>query len=180
MFRPNVVTARYNMVFNLLRQTMTQNPNTGQIMRQWTVFRYDVPCIARGVTGGGIRVVGSTERYEGGVYTNIEWVKMQTHTIISKRDRIVDIKERDEPRSNWLEVDSNGDLVPVVFEVLGGTPIQDPFGRLVEYDVLLTRAEAFDNVDEMRQWVNRVYSDTDVVPADDPGTSDDEDDYDWQ
>lgn len=136
----NSINARYNMTAELWTQTTSQN-RAGEIERAWT-FKREFPCIARGVTGGGIRVVGSTERWVEGDYSDIEWVKLQTSTSIDKRDRVYNIKTRGEDVSSWSTYDPETETFkPKMFEVLGATPIQDPFGRQVEFDVLLTGAE---------------------------------------
>jgi hypothetical protein len=145
----NVVTARYNMVFHLYLGKAEQNEDTGQVIRWWEIAKdkkgnpREISCIARGVTGGGIRVVGSTERWGGGEYSDVEWVKLWTREMVTKRDRIGNIRSKGRKVSDWRQ--GQGELDFIVFDVLGGTPIQDPFGRLVEYDVLLTRSEEIDS-----------------------------------
>lgn len=69
----------------------SQDPLTGQIISQWKPFDKPtqtpetpwpdgvdlgtIPCIARGIVDGGIRVAGTTERF-GDTYENIDYVKM--------------------------------------------------------------------------------------------------------
>lgn len=125
--------ARYNMRMDVLEQTKTQT-ESGAIKRTWQVREADVPCIARGISGGGIRVVGSTERW-GDRHEDVEIVKIQTAYNISKRDRIRNIRDS---RGNIAWEDEG---VDVVFDVLGSMPVLDPFGRIVEYDLMVTRAE---------------------------------------
>jgi hypothetical protein len=119
------------MMAEVYDQTAVQSAS-GAIERSWnytspikTIF-----CQASGIVDGGIRVVGSTERWEE-KYQNVEWVHIATDAQITKRQRIGNI------------MNSQGELLfeGVIFEVLGITPILNPFGALVEYDVLAQRAE---------------------------------------
>lgn len=130
-----LIGARYNMTAEVYDQTQVQGPS-GQIKRVWD---YENPiatirCIARGIAGGGIRVVGSTERW-GDLYDDVEYVMMQTDFNLSKRHRIGMIRASD-GQIAWEDGDE-----AMIFDVLGAKPVIDPFGRLVEYDILLTKVE---------------------------------------
>lgn len=128
-----LLSARFNMKMDVLKQEKYQT-ESGEISRHWVAKDEEVPCIARGISGGGIRVVGSTERW-GDRHEDVEYVKIQTNYNVSKRDRIQNIRT------------SNGSLawedegVGMVFDVVGSTPVLGPFGELIEYDVLVTKAE---------------------------------------
>lgn len=121
------------MSMDVLAQDNFQS-ESGEIQRTWLPKDVGVKCLARGISGGGIRVVGSTERW-GDRYDDVEYVKIQTNYNVSKRDRVTNIKT------------SNGQLawedegVPIIFDVVGSTPVVGAFGELLEYDVLVTRAE---------------------------------------
>ena len=142
-----------------------QDALTGEIVRVWapvndvfpgpdgqpgggddiTVSR-SIPCIARGIVDGGIRVAGTTERF-GDSYENIDFVKMwvPASVRISKRDRVTNIRD---PRGHimWKDeefVDPTDPLdIPkaTVFDVNGVTPLFNAFNQLTEQFVLLQRA----------------------------------------
>lgn len=139
-----------------------QDPLTGEIVRVWkpydnpatptinedTLNIGTIPCVARGIVDGGIRVAGTTERF-GDTYENIDYVKMwvPASVKISKRDRVTNIKD---PRGHiiWLDeefVDPRTSEVPVatVFNVNGVTPLLNAFNRHTENFVLLERASAY-------------------------------------
>jgi len=128
-----IASARFNMKMDVLSQEKFQS-ESGEIQRKWVAKDADIPCMARGISGGGIRVVGSIERW-GDTHEDVEYVKIQTGYNLSKRDRLTNIRA------------ANGDLawednnVATVFDVIGSTPVLGPFGELIEYDVLATRAE---------------------------------------
>lgn len=128
-----LISARFNMKMDVLSQQKVQ-AESGEIIRTWLPKEQDVSCIARGIAGGGIRVVGSTERW-GPTQEDVEYVKIQTTYNMTKRDRVTNIRGS----NGTLAWEDDG--VPIVFEVLGSSPVVNPFGQIVEYDILVTRAE---------------------------------------
>lgn len=151
----------------------SQDPLTGEIVRVWVPYPNppddpdspapdpefrEIPCIARGIVDGGIRVAGTTERF-GDTYENIDFVKMWVppHVRVSKRDRLTNIKDvngrirwRDEEfepvnPDNPIDLDDpltyNSFLKATVFNVNGVTPLFNAFNRMTEQFVLLERAE---------------------------------------
>lgn len=131
-----------------------QDPLTGQIIKVWEPFPdlpstpdvdesityRNVPCVARGIVDGGIRVAGTTERFSD-TYQNIDFVKMWVPAGIkvSKRDRVTNIRD---PKGNivWRDEeysDPNDVARASVFNVNGVTPLFDAFNRHIESFVLL-------------------------------------------
>lgn len=147
----------------------SQDPLTGEIVKVWEphVDSYnnyedyfmppgprsvstvsvnkDIPCIARGIVDGGIRVAGTTERF-GENYENIDYVKLwiPANVIVTKRDRITNIRDRT-GRVRWLDeefydpTDPDSSLRATVFNVNGVTPLFDAFNNVVEWFVLCER-----------------------------------------
>lgn len=133
-----------------------QDPITGEILNRWiptstgetdnpdtpgdeSLTTVTIPCLARGIVDGGIRVAGTTERF-GDMYENIDFVKLWTpaHVRVTKRDRITNIRWKKGGEVIWL--DEEGDSAPTIFNVNGVTPLFDAFNRHVENFVLLERA----------------------------------------
>lgn len=165
-----LTSARFNMTATVLTQgeivadevnedgTVTaghweskQDPETGEIIRIWVVEDTDpitpgtqekrVKCIVRGILDGGIRVAGTTERYTPqGILESVDYVKMQfpASVKITKRDRVTNVANR-HGIIIWREEEFNN--APTIFDVLGVTPITDPFGNLIEWTALLHRSE---------------------------------------
>lgn len=137
-----------------------QDPLTHEIIRVW-VPATDVPdnpatpedeslgtipCIARGIVDGGIRVAGTTERW-GELYQSVDYVRMvfPKGYALTDRDRVTNIRDK-YGNIIWLdeEVDVPGQTYrATVFDVLGVTPIPDPFGRHIENVAMLQKAEAY-------------------------------------
>lgn len=163
-----LTSARFNMWADILHQgsegaefevtdtagewVLQQDPESFEIVRKWqpnpsapgadpdtpelTSFR----CLARGIIDGGIRVAGTTERFSE-IYENVDYVRMWLpgNIRISRRDRITNIRD---VRGNiiWVE-EEEPSSPPTIFNVVGVTPIVDPFGRLIEYQTLLERVQ---------------------------------------
>ena len=137
----------------------SQDPLTGDIIRIWvpdvltpddpstpttdeTVYDF-TPCLVRGIIEGGVRAAGTTEEWAD-IYTSVELVRMwfPANKIITKRDRVFNIRNN-QNQILWREEEtgSAGIYKPTVFEVLGVTPVIDPYGNHVENYALLERAE---------------------------------------
>lgn len=139
-----LISARYTMLADFYQQS-TETANSGQVRRFWDRENsFQMKNITQGILGGGIRVVGSTESW-GRRYEDIEWAKMYTATQILGRDeednpiyatrrfRVSNIRDEASGRSLWVS-DEGKDIE---FNVMGITPIFDPFGTPIEYEFLL-------------------------------------------
>lgn len=131
----SLVQARYNMKADIYTQTTGRDPDTRQVTRTWS-FNRTVRCQARSIASEGIRTVGSTEQFDED-YWNEDYVRMNVTYRMSKRDRVRNIRHDQSDESQYNDDDGN----PIEFEVLGVQPVQDPFGRTVEYDVLMFRVQ---------------------------------------
>lgn len=133
------------------REITQQDPETGDLIRVWMPEDTDpgtggiqikrIKLIARGIIDGGIRVAGTTQRYTPqGRYENIDFVKVTVpkNVILTKRDRVTDIRG---PHGELLWKEEESDDAATVFNVMGMTPVMDPFGRLLENTGLLQRSE---------------------------------------
>lgn len=155
--------------------TNSQDPLTGEIVRVWVPYvktpnnpttpeneltYQEIPCIARGIVDGGIRVAGTTEWFGSEDYRSIDFVKMWVppHLNITKRDRITNIKDKQgrimwrneefEPISPTRPIDLsdpdtyNANVKATMFNVNGVTPLFNAFNDPVEQFVLLENAES--------------------------------------
>lgn len=157
-----LTSARFNMKADILRSgTVSENteipgewvvehdPDSNEIIRKWVQVEDDPDtpeieglesfrCIARGIVDGGIRVVGTTERFSE-LYEAVDYVRIwfPARTPITRRDRITNIRG---PKGNilWTE-EERTDRAPTVFNVVGVTPLPDPFGNHTESMALLER-----------------------------------------
>lgn len=123
------------MKADIWTQTVTRDPDTRQVTRDWDYDR-TVLCQARSIASEGIRTVGSTEQFSK-EYWDEDYVRMNIIKRMSKRDRVRNIRHYRTEESQYLDDEGN----PIEFEVLGVQPVQDVFGRTVEYDVLMFRVQ---------------------------------------
>lgn len=128
-----------------------QDPITGEIITDWTPGVVDnpdteedesiehiiIPCVAQGIYNSGIRAAGSDESF-GAEYFNTEFIKMwiPAHIVVTKRDRITNIKDS---AGNPMFLDEEYMDRPTVYNVQGVTPRTDPFGRLTDQFVFLKK-----------------------------------------
>jgi len=157
-----LIGSRFNMRATVLRQAGTnpqenpgghwetvQDPDSGAIERVWVADEdSDTPgnqtlvinCMVRGVTNGGIRAAGTTQRFSD-IYENVDWAIIQfpASVVLSKYDRVTNITNS---RGDliWREEEIN-QAPATVFQVMGSTPVVDPFGNHIENTALLQRAE---------------------------------------
>ena len=166
-----LLSARYVLKADILRQSESgepvnlseqgswqddQDPLTGAPIRVWVPLTddsdpsaptvYSIDCMANGIIDGGIRVAGTTERFEAD-YQSIDYVRMffGPQHILTKRDRVTNIRNKMTGQIIWMdeELDAvNGLYQATVFDVDGVTPIVNPFGRHIENFANLKRAEA--------------------------------------
>jgi hypothetical protein len=134
-----------------------QDPDSGAIVKRWKddlntpgsnesrprLIVPNVELMARGIIDGGIRVAGTTERF-GNEYVAVDYIKATfgPRTNITRRDQITNIRSKRDINGPavWREEEISG-YPPTVFNVMGVTPVFDPFSNLVEYAVLLERSE---------------------------------------
>jgi hypothetical protein len=94
-------------------------------------------------------VAGTTERW-GETYVDIDYVRIEfpANVIVSKRDRITNIRNR-KGQILWVEEelapDGEGRFKATVFDVLGVTPVIDPFGKHSSNVAMLERSEVQQN-----------------------------------
>lgn len=131
--------------------TYTQDPTSGAIITKWITTTDDpltdrdesgllrIRCSVRGIIDGGIRVAGTTERFSD-KYESVDWAKMTFPNGISitKRDRITNVRNA-KGELVWTEEESTNS--PTIFNVMGVTPVLDPFSRVLYNTALLERAE---------------------------------------
>lgn len=135
-----------------------QDPWSGAVIRDWvpdvdtddsvpgvqpsTLSRGSrTRCAVRGMADGGIRVAGTGERFSSrGTIETVDFVTMKypAEVIITRRDRVTDIRNR-AGKLIWTEEEFSN--AATIFEVNGVTPILDPFGTHIENSALLQRAE---------------------------------------
>lgn len=138
-----LLSARYSMIADFYQQKRTVT-EAGQVRRDWD---RESPIVVKNLTEGvlvrGVRGTPITEEWNKD-YEPQERVKMFVASSVIDSDIISPIRLtrrfrvsniRDRATDNVLWFNDTGE--PLEFNIEGITPINDPFGRIVEYELLL-------------------------------------------
>ena len=134
----SIVDSVLSMNLDVYRQSELQDPDTGAIVKEWNYYK-TLACHAKGIisntatTGSGNRQTFSNK------YVDDQIVQVRTSEKLTAREKVTNLRDS----SNnviWQEINYPNDS-PTVFEVVGTTPMTDPFGRVIAYNSSLKRSE---------------------------------------
>jgi len=134
----SIVDSVLSMNLDVYRQSELQDPDTGAIVKEWNYYK-TLACHAKGIisntatTGSGNRQTFSNR------YIDDQIVQVRTVEKLTAREKVTNLRDS----SNnviWQEINYPNDS-PTVFEVIGTTPMTDPFGRVIAYNSSLKRSE---------------------------------------
>ena len=134
----SIIDSLLSMYADVYRQSEFQSPDTGEIRRDWSYYK-TVPCHAKGVVSNSATTRNSDKQVFDNRYTNDQILQIRTEEKLTLREKITNIRDQ---KNNpiWVEIDSPSDT-PTVFEVVGVTPITDPFGYVIAYNASVKRSE---------------------------------------
>lgn len=133
-----VVSAAFSMMVDLYRQFDIQDPNTGAIKKEWSYYE-TVPCYAKGVISNTATARSGDRQTMSNRYENTQILEIRTSKKLSMRDKITNIRTQ-EGQVIWTELDFPSET-PTVFEVVGTTPMTDPFGDVLAWNSVVKRSE---------------------------------------
>jgi len=134
----SIVDSVLSMNLDVYRQYEVQDPDTGAIVKEWNYSR-TLACHAKGIisntstTGSGNRQTFSNK------YVDDQVLQVRTSEKLTAREKVTNIRDSDN-NVIWQEINYPTDS-PTVFEVMGTTPMTDPFGRVIAYSSSLKRSE---------------------------------------
>jgi hypothetical protein len=126
------------MKLDLYRQFDAQDPNTGAIIKSWSFYK-TIDCHAKGIISNSSSSSTNDRQVFGNKYSNQQMIQIRTAEKISYREKITNIRDA-KNKAIWSEINFPSDT-PTVFEVVGSTPITDPFGNVVGFNTTLSRSE---------------------------------------
>ena len=126
------------MKLDVYRQLDTQNEDTGAIIKEWQYYK-TLDCHAKGVVSNSATTRSSDKQLFNNKYLNDQIIQVRTSDRLTIREKITNIRDA-EGNYIWTELDFPSDT-PTVFEVIGTTPLTDPFGRTLGYNSSLKRSE---------------------------------------
>ena len=133
----DIVDGLMSMQMDVYRQQEEQDPDTGVIKRQFMYYK-TVPCYARGIISQSTTRNLDRQTF-GNKYTNDQYIEVRTSQRLTSREKVSNIRDL-EGNIIWYELNYPNDSA-TVFEVIGTTPITDPFGGVVGYNTSLKRSE---------------------------------------
>lgn len=133
-----IINAVLSMKMDVYKQVDAQDPNTGALKKEWLYDR-TVDCHAKGVISNSATTRSSDRQVFDNKYINDQVIQVRTESRLTSREKITNIRNR-EGICVWTEINFPSDT-PTVFEVVGTTPITDPFGRIMGYNSSMRRSE---------------------------------------
>lgn len=127
------------MQLDLYIQTNSQDPNTGAMSKEWN-YNQTLSCSAKGNISNSGASQGSDRQVIDNKYTNHQMIQIRTIEKINIRHKITNIKNKNGGYP-WTELNYPLET-PTVFEVVGTTPISDPFGNIIGYSTTAKRSES--------------------------------------
>jgi hypothetical protein len=133
-----VIDSVLSMSLDVYKQTEVQDPDTGAIIREWLYYK-TVPCHAKGVVSNSATTRSSDKQIFSNKYVNDQIIQVRTSDRLTIREKVANIRDA---RGNpiWTEINFPTES-PTVFEVIGSTPITDPFGNVLAYNSSMKRSE---------------------------------------
>ena len=133
----NLVDSVLSMNLDVYYQTDVQDPDTGAIKREWNFYK-TVSCHAKGVISNSASRVADRQQFSN-KYVVDQLIEIRTVERLTARQKITNIRDQ---KNNyiWTELDFPTET-PTVFEVIGTTPMTDPFGNVIAYNSLVKRSE---------------------------------------
>jgi hypothetical protein len=126
------------MKLDVYRQSDIQDTDTGAIKKEWTFYK-TVDCHAKGVISNSATTRSSDKQIFNNKYVNDQIIQVRTEGRLTTREKVTNIRDMNN-NYIWVEINFPADT-PTVFEVMGTTPITDPFGRVIGYNSSMKRSE---------------------------------------
>lgn len=126
------------MKLDVYRQLDTQDANTGAIVKEWNYYK-TLDCHAKGVISNSATTRSSDKQVFDNRYLNDQVIQVRTSERLTIREKVTNVRDAS-GNFIWTELNFPSDT-PTVFEVIGTTPLTDPFGRVMGYNSALKRSE---------------------------------------
>lgn len=126
------------MKLDLYVQSDTQDPDTGAINKTWDYYT-TVDCHAKGIVSNSTSTRANDTQHFSNKYSFEQMVQIRTSEKLNVRHKITNIRNKN-GSFIWTELNYPTET-PTVFEVVGVTPITDPFGTVIAYSTTAKRSE---------------------------------------
>lgn len=126
------------MFLDIYVQSEIQDPDTGALIRDFS-YSDTLSCHAKGMVTNSATSRSSDRQEMSNKYINEQMVQIRTVEKLNLRHKITNIRDKNN-NPIWKELNYPTET-PTVFEVIGVTPILDPFGTILAYNSLAKRSE---------------------------------------
>jgi len=134
----DIVEALLPFQLDLYVQSDAQDPDSGALIKQWNYYK-TLPCSAKGVVSNSTSTRTNDRQNFDNRYRNEQFVQIRTIEKLNVRHKITNIRNKNN-EFIWTELNYPTET-PTVFEVVGVTPITDPFGVSMGYNITAKRSE---------------------------------------
>jgi hypothetical protein len=134
----DIMEAVLSMKMDIYKQFDVQNADTGAIVKEWNYYK-TLDCHAKGVITNSATTRSGDKQIFNNKYNNEQVIQVRTSERLTAREKITNIRDSNE-EAIWTELNYPSDT-PTVFEIIGTTPITDPFGQVLAYNSTLKRSE---------------------------------------
>lgn len=134
----SLISSNLYMKMDVYEYTITQDDVTKALSRKW-MYKYTANCLARGYISESAKTSNSSEKV-GERYKDTDFITIETQERLTKSQRITNVRnQKDEVI--WFELVQNNYDTPTIFDVVGITPVLDPFGSTLSYNVSAKKSE---------------------------------------
>jgi hypothetical protein len=134
----DIISSVLPMKLDLFIQQDVQDPDTGSINKYFNYIE-TIDCYAKGIITNSISTRAADKQQFSNKYTNEQLIQIRTIEKINIRHKITNIRNKNGGYI-WTELNYPTET-PTVFEVIGVTPITDPFGNVIAYNSTAKRSE---------------------------------------
>ena len=134
----DLIDSVLSMQLDVYRQSEIQDADTGAIKREWNYHR-TLDCHAKGVISNSATTRSSDKQVFSNKYMNDQIIQVRTSEKLTMREKVTNIRDT---AGNVIWAETNFPTeTPTVFEVIGTTPVTDPFGTVIAYNSSMKRSE---------------------------------------
>jgi hypothetical protein len=126
------------MFLDVYAQSEIQDIDTGAIIREFQYIN-TLNCHAKGMVSNSATSRNSDKQMINNKYSNEQMIQIRTIEKLNVRHKITRIRDKNN-NNIWTELNYPSET-PTVFEIIGVTPILDPFGTLIAYNSTAKRSE---------------------------------------
>ncbi len=134
----SIVDSVLSMNLDVYRQSEIQDTETGAILKNWNYHR-TLSCHAKGIISNTATSGSGNKQVFSNKYMDDQVIQIRTAEKLTAREKFTNIRDADN-NVIWQEINYPNDT-PTVFEIMGTTPMTDPFGRVIAYSSSLKRSE---------------------------------------